>query len=293
MTTLIVASKCGQLGNRLVLGGHLVALAAEHGFRVLNIAFADYAQYFMGTESSACCTFPERQRRLSIPQAREYAFRVSNVTARALRRLHVDNRITRTFVSWPYNAAEDLDLSQPDHLDKIHATSVCFLLGWQFRNYELFHKHADAIRHYFRPVESIQANVEKKIAAARARGECVVGVHIRQGDYATYQNGEFFRPTETYAAVMRRLVELLRPRQPCFVITSHVPQDPRHFEGLNWMLADGNLVEDMYLLAQCDLVLAVPSTFSRWACFYGKKPLAFCPAEHDRLTLDDFVVPLD
>ena len=112
MTTLIVASKCGQLGNRLVLGGHLVALAAEHRFRLLNIAFADYAQYFMGTVSSACCTFPERQRRVSIPQAREYAFRVSNVTARALRRLHVDNRITRTFVSWPYNAAEDLD-SQP------------------------------------------------------------------------------------------------------------------------------------------------------------------------------------
>ena len=47
MTTLIVASKCGQLGNRLVLGGHLVALAAEHRFRLLNIAFADYAQYFM------------------------------------------------------------------------------------------------------------------------------------------------------------------------------------------------------------------------------------------------------
>ncbi len=70
MTTLIVASKCGQLGNRLVLGGHLVALAAEHGFRVLNIAFADYAQYFTGTVASACCTFPERQRRFSLTQTR-------------------------------------------------------------------------------------------------------------------------------------------------------------------------------------------------------------------------------
>jgi Glycosyl transferase family 11 len=293
MTTLIVAAKCGQLGNRLMLGGHLVALAAEHGFRLLNIAFADYAQYFMGTAASACCTFPEPERGLLPAQTREYAFRVSNVTARALRRLHFDNRLARTFVSWPYNAAEELDLSQPHYLDKIQETAVCFLLGWQFRNYDLFHKHADAIRHYFRPVQSVQANVERKIAEARSRGECVVGVHIRQGDYATYQNGEFFRPTETYAAVMRRIVDLLRPRMPCFVITSHVSQDPRHFEGLNWMLADGNLVEDMYLLAQCDLVLAVPSTFSRWACFYGKKPLAFCPTEHDRLTLDDFFVPVD
>ena len=94
------------------------------------------------------------------------------VAARALKRLHVDNRIARTFTTWPYNGHPDMDLSGPDYLGKVQDTTVCFLLGWRFRNYELFHKHADAVRHYYRPVEKIQASVDRKMAEARSRGAC-------------------------------------------------------------------------------------------------------------------------
>jgi len=291
MTTLIVPTRCGQLGNRLVLGGHLLALAAEFDFRLWNTAFSDYAPFFEGTTSSLCCSYPERRNLTPLLPGREFAFRATNISARLLRRLNSNNRVARTFTTWGHDPHADIDLSSSSYLATIQNTVFCFLLGWRFRNYELFHRHADKIRNYFRPISPLQANVDRTFNEARNRGDCVVGVHIRQGDYATFQDGKYFRTTENYAACMRRMEELLHPLKPCFAVTSHVPQDPQYFEGLTCIYGSGHVVEDMYVLAKCDYVLAVPSTYSRWACFYGQTRLAYCPTDFDELTLEDFEVP--
>jgi hypothetical protein len=62
-------------------------------------------------------------------------------------------------------------------------------------------------------------------------------------------------------------------KRVAFLICSDelVPLD--RFCGLNIFLGTGHLIEDMYALAKCDLLMGPQSTFSGWASFYGSVPL--------------------
>jgi hypothetical protein len=46
----------------------------------------------------------------------------------------------------------------------------------------------------------------------------------------------------------------------------------------------------MYALAQCDLILGPPSTFSQWASFYGQRPLCIVRDREMVVTPQSFVV---
>jgi hypothetical protein len=283
--------KHAGLGNHLIQSAHAIALAAEFGFRLLNPTFVDYAPYFVGTGSSLWCGYPGDRWRPHTRLARLSVFKLTNLTTRGLRRLKASNRFVRLMTVQGNDSRFDVDLSEPEHLAKIHRTRFCFLLGWRFRNYGLLRKHADTIRDFFRPQPALQEHVDRTMADARRRGDCVVGVHIRQGDYKEYMDGRYYFESSIYGDCMRHVAELLRPRKVCFLICSNVPQDSRHFDGTTYIHGPGQTVEDMYCFAQCDYVVGVPSTFSRWACFYGKVPLAHWSDAPHTLSMSDFVVP--
>lgn len=57
---LIIASKPGQLGNRLFLFAHFVGFSAEQNIPVANPAFDEYANYFEGTRKDLFCRYPQR-----------------------------------------------------------------------------------------------------------------------------------------------------------------------------------------------------------------------------------------
>jgi hypothetical protein len=51
---LIISAKSGQLGNRLLLFANFIAWAIEHNLTVLNPAFDEYAEFFVGTAGIFC-----------------------------------------------------------------------------------------------------------------------------------------------------------------------------------------------------------------------------------------------
>ena len=59
--SLVVAERCGQLGNQFILFAHLIALAEEYGLNLLNPAFCEYANAFSGTQNAVVPAYPARR----------------------------------------------------------------------------------------------------------------------------------------------------------------------------------------------------------------------------------------
>jgi len=55
---LIISAKSGQLGNPLLLFANFIAWAIEHNWTVLNPAFDEYAELFVGTARVFLCCYP-------------------------------------------------------------------------------------------------------------------------------------------------------------------------------------------------------------------------------------------
>ena len=72
------------------------------------------------------------------------------------------------------------------------------------------------------------------------------------------------------------------------IIFSNVQQDLSIFTGVDVVAAPGEVIADLSAMTHCDYIFGVPSTFSRWASFYGKVPLATIDRDTRCLSLVDF-----
>ncbi len=60
---LVIALRCGRLGNRLLNFANFMALAEEQGHRVINVTFHSYAHMFEVPRRDIYCQYPVPQRR--------------------------------------------------------------------------------------------------------------------------------------------------------------------------------------------------------------------------------------
>src|SRR5690349_14992004 len=99
---LIIASKPGALGNRLVVFGRFIACAIEYDVRLMNPAFGEYAEFFRGTARDLMCCYPARRRLLRPSKARaNILFRLFYVVGRLLVRTGIDCRLMRSLsIDW-------------------------------------------------------------------------------------------------------------------------------------------------------------------------------------------------
>ena len=100
----------------------------------------------------------------------------------------------------------------------------------------------------------------------------MIGVHVRRNDYATFKGGRFFYSHEQYRRVMDRVEELFASEDVSFLVCSNEPVPRETFRGLNVSYGNGHEVDDLYALANCDRLIGPPSTYGKWASFYGSVP---------------------
>ncbi|BDI30356.1 hypothetical protein CCAX7_24070 [Capsulimonas corticalis] len=280
---IIISHKFGQLGNRLCLFAHFIAVGREHGIAVANLAFDEYADLFETTSADIACRFPARRLRLPVtPRLRRALHRIS---------LAADSRIqgpVKVFaekVSLP--EGQSMDIGSPDFVAKARRKIVC-IEGWEFRSADNVKKHADAIRAYFRPVAAREADVQQVLAKGRKDADVLVGVHVRHGDYQEFCGGRYYYTLEQYDAVMRRVQELFPAKRVGFLLCSNLPQDLSTLPSVPVTSGPGNMVSDMYALAGCDYILGAPSTYTTWASFYGDVPLYKILDPDAPISLSDF-----
>ncbi len=268
----VLADKYGQLGNRLVLSAHLLAAALEHGHGFANLALEADASSFEAVRDDLLCRFPPMRSAIAPrPWLRWVVYRL----VRRLTHLAAKLRLVPPGVALVHHRSVDVDwpLDGPELARLARTKRIVFFRGWMFREPALLARHADAVRRAFALVPERRARLDALLAGVRARADVVVGVHVRRGDYRTFQGGRWFFELSAYARLMARTAALFPGRRVAFLVCSDEQVRPEDFPGVEAVMAGGDPVDDLYALARCDRLVGPPSTFTAWASFYGRVPL--------------------
>lgn len=173
-------------------------------------------------------------------------------------------------------------------LYKTHiAKNLGFYQSWELRkSHKYYPKVKEELRCIYRPNENICLEVENSIFPYKKKGYFLIGVHIRRGDYAEFEEGKYFFEFEEYRNVMFQLKSVYCDRKVVFFISTNEKYDKEIFEGLEICdINNTSVAHDLYTLSLCDRIIGPLSTFSRWASWYGDVPLAFI--ERGQTTLSD------
>lgn len=146
---------------------------------------------------------------------------------------------------------------------------------WDFRNDDaLFRFQSILVSKFpFRP-EHLQ-RPGRFCELLRRSFSCLVGVHIRRGDYRTFHNGKYYYDDDTYARFMLSFSKSFE-RPVAFCVCSNEQIRSEAFGELIrnnvFVMDDNSMYEDLALLSLCDYVMGPPSTFSWCAAYWGQKP---------------------
>ncbi len=278
---IIIANKPGYLANRLIIFSNFIAYALEYDQKILNPAFGDFAKYFQGTQKSSIPRFPQKNgfKTSSILNKPSYGF--FNICARTVRRLGLKSKIvSSTSLQWDETFSLDSEFKPA----RVH-----FIEGWKYRNTFLMQKHKESIKSFFSLASAYDEKLKTYMAKYKSTEITLVGVHVRHGDYETFESGRFFYEVETYLDIMRKVRDLLPDKQVRFIVSTNNTQLSKDdFKDLNVEMGPGHFVLDLYTLSHCDYILGPPSTFSAWASYFGNTPLYFIKDPKAIMTIEEF-----
>ena len=167
-----------------------------------------------------------------------------------------------------------------------------FTKGWQTRTDTRYLRQTlPELKRIFRPSDAIMQKAEAMVAELKKESDMVVGVHIRRGDYATWNDGRFFFELEEYHQFMLRVKELYQDQTVSFFISSNENFDLDLFEGCRCRRfgnEPSGAILDLYTLSLCDRIIGPFSSYSRWASFIGEVPLCFLESKDQQFTADSF-----
>ncbi len=289
MRRAILLRSSGELGNRLVIYSHLLALGLEYRVPVTNLSFWRYAHFFEPPpalserpwrrcgSANAGAGWSEQalrevlQMRLLRGLRQRCEFDGAVVCGpKALLMRALSALITRYFRRSERTGAFGLSVRE----------NRAFLLSRSLSDVPLMNaalvaKHAAAIRSRFRLRAELRERVADCIEPLKRECTMLVGVHLRRGDYSGYRGGQWFFDSPVFRRLMLHVAALFPEKRVVFLLASNEPLDLAEFPGLEVREAPGHLAFDMYCLAECDLILGPPSTFSGWASFIGEPPIYF------------------
>jgi hypothetical protein len=157
--------------------------------------------------------------------------------------------------------------------------------GWNVRFYDLFLKYRKDIcdlftidDEYTEPVRTKMQEAEKTASPHLPPSTIRLGVHIRRGDYADWQDGKFLFDDDTYASHINRFAAIHQNEDIHVYLSTN---DPAVSEETYQRLCPtvhihhlhGNAPEDLFMLSECDFLIGPPSTFSLVAAMYRDIPL--------------------
>lgn len=238
----------GRMANNMLQYGHVYAWGREHGRRTVSMRFAYKYPWF-----HICHTLYHHFL--------TYVFAKYAAKWKLIPTVRFDE--------------EGADYSREEK--QMLYRKMIVVGGWQARWYDLFLKYKPEILQLFAFDEEVKVHVDDvmhQIPAETLR----LGVHIRRGDYRTWQGGKYYYTDEQYLSVIRQFLSLYPEQQTVIYICGNDPElDQEKFRqalsGQTVVFPEGNPAEDMYLLSCCDYLMGAPSTFTLVASMYHDTPL--------------------
>ena len=252
---MIFARDKSQMCNNLLQYAHVYAWGREHGRRVISMRFSYKYQYFHICHTSLT----------------GFGWYLLAKYAAALKLLPT--------ASFKYSDC-DRDALERKMLHHRHIV----VSGWNVRFYDLFLKYRQEICDLFtldsQYTSPVKARMSEKERSSISYQPSVIrlGVHIRRGDYAQWNNGIYCYDNEVYARHINRFTELHEGKDIHVYLSTN---DPSVTEEKYQTLCphvrihhlQGSAPEDLFMLSECDCLIGPPSTFSLVAAMYRDIPL--------------------
>jgi hypothetical protein len=306
---IVLSKQNAQLGNRLTMHAHLLAYCLENGCAFINPTLGEYADFFIGTKGRLLIQKDASMRSKSLSG---WQTKVAYMCVRIMYQLAKAPGLLPWFPIQSGRATRNpLGKGLQEFLEELASRGgrLVFVSTWKIRNYELCAKHAEKIRRLFIPVPQLKKRADEKLKRLRAGVDLILGVHIRHGDYRKHADGELFYSSAEYFSWMEEFAACFPGKKVGFAICSDAKQKAEDFAGLEIVFGPGNdnvdvygnkphdvvkgiIVEDNYMLSQCDYILGTVSTFCSWAAFWGNKPLLQVRSKTEHAVSERFAVPL-
>ncbi len=178
-----------------------------------------------------------------------------------------------------------------ERMDKIYK-ALGFVKGWHTRRNTRFIAEAKTeIQRLYHPRKEITDKAESLISQLKQQSDMVIGVHIRRGDYATWNDGKFYYSLEEYHTFMLRLQEYYKDKKIAFFISSNEDFTLDIFNGCQcyrFNQEPSGAILDLYTLSICDRIIGPFSSYSRWASFIGEVPLCFLESKEQDFSEECF-----
>lgn len=167
-----------------------------------------------------------------------------------------------------------------------------FTKGWSTRRDTRYLRQTmPELKRIFLPKEEITKKAEMMVSNLKQDSDLLVGVHIRRGDYATWNNGRFFYELEEYHQFILRIKQLYIGKRISFFISSNEDFSLEIFkdcECQRFGKEPSGAILDLYTLSLCDRIIGPFSSYSRWASFIGEVPLCFLETKDQQFTEESF-----
>ena len=261
---MIFATDKGRMCNNILQYGHVYAWAREHGRKSISMRFSYKYQYFR------------------ICHTRGHNF-LSYVFAKYAAKWGLLPTVA-------YDDASAETVQRNEQFMLSHKTFV--VKGWEVRFYDLFIKYKQEILSLFAFDQAIQEKTQT-FMGKKGEDELRLGIHIRRGDYKTWQNGRYFYEDSVYQDYILQFHQLFPKKKITVYICSNDPalDKPSYQENLRGMkviFPQGGQEDDLCLLSECDYLIGAPSTFSLVASMYHDTPLCWMEEKHTELKLSSF-----
>lgn len=264
--TLVLSRYCGGFGNRAYLHVHALATAMEHGFSLVNLTLHQKAYFFEGLWANSWCRYPAPAWGLPLHQA----VRGLRFWAEALADWQIRHpRALPGFHVWRLREEEYLCMEDPRFLEICRKNRWINLQGWLFRANRYVRKHRDTIRRILRFRRSLNPELSAWLDESKLHRRTRLCLHIRQGDFRTWQGGRHYIDPAEYARIACRIAKSDRQRKLEFWVSSDEPVDLTLFPPGTRTCPRRNMAEDFQLMTESDFILGGISTFSRAAAFLG------------------------
>jgi hypothetical protein len=280
---VIVCSKIGQLGNRLTHMANIAANAIAYDYKVFYPYFENYQAFF--EDFDGCLkTKLFSNKKLNSTLSIYLSIYLSEIVSKFRIK-----RLICLYRNYADDWKDNYDMNTPAFVnDAKH--KIVLLQGWLFRDYIHVKEYREMIVNMFRPKQWIVFEVDEVVRNARLNSDILVGIHIRRGDYKTYNDGKYYYEDSVYAQRMKEFVNLQDNKRVKFFVCSNEDIKNDVFSDLDVCIKSRHFMVDLYALAQCDYIIGPPSSFTNWASYCGNVPLLKLFDKEQMIDIDKFEI---